>query len=398
MRYTVLCFFSLILVSCRVEQVKLPNEMYGTLKSVMGLNLVGAKSFLLDSETSPQPTFMQMVWDSSGNRQLTFLNNYNNIIYFYDYDKQGIIKLIRFNNEGSEAVKRPIGYHIKNLDSIYIYSGLRQVLLANEKGKILNRISLIGEHDPNKNPLQWALSFPEYYMSTSIPFMQTKMELLLSGLFPGDIQKTNVKMFRFTAHINFKLDSVYFTHTYPLEIFGNNYCWGGSLPMEVFPLLHPDGKRIIYSFVPSHDLYLSNHEDTNEYERVYAGSNFAGTISSLEKKTIRMGPQEVVSEFVRDDRYGAILHDQFRNVYYRFMRKSMPNAPIGTHWDEKDITVIIMDEGFKYLGETVLGPGDIWHWQNSFVTEEGLNIEYIDEYDLEEDYLNLKIFVPKKLN
>ena len=43
-----------------------------------------------------------------------------------------------------------------------------------------------------------------------------------------------------------------------------------------------------------------------------------------------------------------------------------------------------MDEQFNYLGETPLGTSDEWNWSNSFVTEEGLNIEYIDKADLEE--------------
>ena len=101
--------------------------------------------------------------------------------------------------------------------------------------------------------------------------------------------------------------------------------------------------------------------------------------------------------FVKQDMYGAIIYDRFRNVYYRIIRKAIPNAPMDTSWKEKEIAVILMDEEFNYLGETELGPEKQWHWQNSFVTEEGLNIEYLDHNDINEVNLTLKIFVPKKI-
>jgi hypothetical protein len=55
-----------------------------------------------------------------------------------------------------------------------------------------------------------------------------------------------------------------------------------------------------------------------------------------------------------------------------------------------------MDEEFKYLGETVIGTGEDWYWQNSFVTKEGLNIEYIEK-NFEEVFLTFKTFNIKKI-
>lgn len=396
MRYIILCYFSLLLFSCGIDQVKLPNKMKGLLEKKMDLKFIDSKSFLLDSVTAPQPHYIQLFQDPSGVRHLTFLNHYNNTIYSYNYDSLNIENKLLFDKEGDNAVKDPMGYYIRNMDSIYILSKFMKILLANGKGKVHKSISLIAEHSV-KNPQTWAMSFPQYFMSTAKPFMQTKTELLITGVFGGDIPNLLVDNFKFTGHFDFKLDSIYFTHTYPFEIYGNNYNWGGSLPMEIFPLLHPNGDKIIYSFVPSHDLYLSDLSGSNEYEKIYAGSNFSGTISSLEKKTKKMGAQGVVSRFVKEDRYCSILYDPYRHVYYRILRKALPNAPKGTHWKEKDIVVIILDEDFEYLGETNLGPGSKWHWQNIFVSKEGMNIEFIDEKDYNENYLNLKVFVPQKI-
>ena len=392
------CLFSLVLVSCHIEQMNVPNERKGSLKATMGLDLADTKSFLLDKETAQKPLYAQLFRDSLGSRHFTFLNNYNNAIYFYDYDSLNNTRKIHFDKEGANAIEMPIGYHIKNLDSIYMLSKLMKLSLADKTGKVLADLSLNGGNDLFANPLLWGTRFPQYFSKTTIPFVETKNELLLTGQFTGEMPDSLVNKFGFMAHIDYQLDSIYFTHTYPTPLYGKNHNWGGRLPMEVFPQLHPDKKKVIYSFVPSHDLYLYDLEEPKKSDKVYAGSNFAGTISSFDKETNKMAPEEVVSKFVQGDRYCAILHDPFRKVYYRFLRKAFPEAPEGTHWKEKDIGVIIMDEDFEYLGETTLGGGDIWHWENSFVTEEGLNIEYIDKDDIDEEYLTLKIFVPKKLN
>ena len=47
--------------------------------------------------------------------------------------------------------------------------------------------------------------------------------------------------------------------------------------------------------------------------------------------------------------------------------------------------------------ETGRGTGEDWQWENSFVTKEGLNIEYIDDKDLSEMYMTFKTFVPVPL-
>ena len=81
-----------------------------------------------------------------------------------------------------------------------------------------------------------------------------------------------------------------------------------------------------------------------------------------------------------------------------FLERGIPNATIQMTMKDKLINVIIMNEKFEYLGETTLGTGKEWNWANSFVTEEGLNIEYLDKNDLDENYLIFKILTLKKLS
>ena len=394
MKLYITCFIAFAFFSCTDKKISIENEKKGQMVSKMNLKLLKKKSFLLDNDTAPKPLYLQITNDSLGNKQLTFLNNFNNSIYFYNYKTTKFVKKIVLDKDGPNGVKFPIGYHIKNIDSIYVLNKTLDVLLINNQGKVLNKVSLIGGIDYKKSPHLWAYNFPSYYyFETVTPFIETSKGLLLTGQFERNISDTLVDKFKFTANVDYKFKNINYLHTYPLSLYGNNIVWGGALLTQVFPQLHPDEKRLIYSFPVSHDLYTADLKG-GTYKKVYAGSNFAGTISSLEKKD-ENNNEKIKSNFVRQDMYAAIIYDKFRKKYYRFLRKAIPSAPLGTSWKEKEIAVIIMDKNFNYLGETIIGTERECHWHNSFVTEEGLNIEYLDTSDINEVNLTLKIFIPK---
>ena len=81
----------------------------------MTLDELRSKSFLLDSDTAPKPLYIQMIKDSLGNRQLSFLNNYNNSIYVYDYESHGFVDKITFEKNGPNAVRAPMGFPYQKL-------------------------------------------------------------------------------------------------------------------------------------------------------------------------------------------------------------------------------------------------------------------------------------------
>ena len=78
------------------------------------------------------------------------------------------------------------------------------------------------------------------------------------------------------------------------------------------------------------------------------------------------------------------------------MLQGVSNASQRTSVNQKNIVVIVYDENFNYLGESVIGNGKQYHWENSFVSEDGLNVEYNNSEDTDEDFLNLKIFTIEK--
>ncbi len=396
MKYRILVMTAFgLLASCTIKTIKLKNVKHGQLQATKTLKLVETKKILLDSSTAPSPQYSQMFKDSTGVNYFTFLNAYNSSIYFYNYNTLKLVKKITYDKKGPDGILKPTGYYIKTMDSIYVYNmAFIELFLTNGKGKVISKKSLIGGEKMGKSP--WHLKYPQYYTRTAAPFIATKNKLLLTGQFMFTVPDSIIDTFKFTAYIDYNMKDINFKHGYPKTLYGHGYNWDDQILTDVFPELHPDGDKLIYSFPVSHDVYLTKL-NSKGYKKVYAGSNEAGSISSIPKKTKKTNREILGKSILRQDLYGALKYDKYRKIYYRFICRAIPDATIHTALKEKPIAVIIMDKEFNYLGETTLGTGKEWYWQNSFVTEEGLNIEYLDNDDIDEVALTLKIFIIEDL-
>ncbi|UBD73734.1 DUF4221 domain-containing protein [Parabacteroides goldsteinii] len=381
--------FIFILVSCSHDIANIKNAGKGKLKANYQLVTIEEKKFQLDSETAPRPVYTQMFKDESGTELFTFFNSYNKSIYIYDYLSSTYIKSIHYDNEGANGILHPIGYYIKNMDSIFVYDMMKiEVALTDSSGFVRDRISLKNSTDNN-----WALYYPQYSLSTINPFIERQGRLILTGFAPFAIPSENIDNFLFTVYIDLKTKQIEYHHKYPKALYGCNYNWEGGFATMVYPCLSHD-EKLIFSFPVSHDLFFYDFKSEN-LTKLYAGSNFANTIHSIDHEQRRTPNELIMENYMQEDMYGAILYDPYRKMYYRFLLQGMPDAAIGMSTGEKPVDIIIMDENFNYLGETTIGVEKEWNWTNSFVTLEGLNIEYISGEGIDEDYLTFKIFIPK---
>lgn len=381
----------LLLAACSSNQKEVKNKYYGKLVGTKRLINSGKKCFRLDTETKVKPLYTQLFTDKEGNSLLTFLNSRKNSIYFYDYSDTTYIKQIVFEREGANALMSASAYYIKNPDSIYVYnrSGM-EIVLANNMGQIHNRIPLW-----DKNDKKWGMHYPQYLFSSVVPLMLTDNLLLLPGFAPFPEILADRENFHFTACLSLKTNQVEYYHTYPKELFGNGYNWGGDLLQLPYPAITPEGK-IVHSFPNSHDLYIS---DCNGYviKKEYGGSNKVKMIHSIDHES-KNTPKEMVYDcYIKQDFYAAILYDPFHKVYYRYLLHGIPDANQQTPINSKPLTIIVMDENFRYLGEKEIGTGVEWNWTNSFVTKEGLNIEHIGTRLEDDDYLTFGLFTLQDL-
>ncbi|TWF32796.1 uncharacterized protein DUF4221 [Chitinophaga polysaccharea] len=372
--------------------VTLKNDKQGTLIPTVKLAIAGEKKFPLDSISAPKIPYMQVFSGDSNTTCLSFLNTYASAIYIYDYATAVVKKVIKFSRDDKDGVNNPLGYYLKNKDSIYIYNKKNnQLVLLNDSSRVLSRISLINEQPFHE--LSWTFFYPQYYPSTAAPLMGIGNQIVFPGQYMFSLPDTIARRFKFESHIDCSNNKVTFSRQYPDELYGHNYFWENEgLFTNVYSDIAPDHK-MVYSFPVSHQVYLAN-TGKEGYTPVYGGSNEAGTITSFNKK---LSGEELVLKVCQTDLYAAIKYDPYRKVYYRLLRKAIPDATPTSTIKDKPLSVIVFDENFKYMGETTIGTCNDFNWENAFVTAEGLNIEYLDKNDRSEAYLYLKIFKPVNL-
>jgi hypothetical protein len=375
--------------------VNVKNPKAGKLTATKQLVMSGAKRFALDSITATRPMYLQLVNDNSGARTFTLLNMYDQSIYFYDYDTERFLKKRMFAREGPNGILGLAAYCLYAPDIYYMYSMQVEFVATDSVGRVKQHIAMHGDDR------EWVLTVPQYLPNSSAPMTAIDNHVVLVGmssrsLTSKDIEKQQrVDNFRHTMVLDTQTNSVSFHHLYPKELYADAN-WEGGRWTEPFFTLAPSG-QMVFSYPVSHDLYLADY-NSDGYTTVYGGSNEAQTISSMDYENVLHTPNEyILAHDVATDIYQGIHYDPFRHVYYRFMLKRIPGARSGTSSAKKPIVVIMMDEQFNYLGETTIGTGEEWNCANAFVTEEGLNIEYIDKTDVEEYFLNFKIFTPAEL-
>lgn len=376
----------LLSVACSGNVRSVKNEFKGKLTATKQLVEAGGKRFRLDTETKVKPPYIQIYTDSIGNNLLTFLNPRKNSIYFYDYSDTAYVKQIAFEREGANAIMSAGAYYIKSPDSVYVFNRpMIEIALADSVGRVHNRITFL-----DKNDKDWSLHNPQYLLSTVTPLMLADNHLLLPCMAPFPEMLADRENFRFTASIDLATNKTEYHHIYPEELFGHGFNWGGDLLQLPYPAITAEGK-MIHSFTNSHSLYISDW-NSDATTKVYGGSNKAGTITAIDYEAKGTPDELVYACYMEQDLYAAIIHDPYRKVYYRYLLHGLPDATLKTPLDRKPLTIVVMDEQFRYLGETGIGTGQEWNWTNSFVTAEGLNIEHIGTEPEDDDYLTFGLF------
>jgi hypothetical protein len=390
-------FCAISITCCTTGTVSIINEKKGTLKGSVKLVNIAEKKFILDSVSAPRPPYMQLYIDSNGKANLTFINTHANSIYFYDYASTVFLNKIAYKKNGIKVIDNLRAYYIRNLDSIYLFDRVKnEIAIANSKGQLFSKFSLI--NNMNYMDPVWTYLYPQYLPLTVTSMMVTKTSIVFPGQYMFSVPKAIIDTFSFTANISFADNLVTHVHHYPQSLYGFNYNWGRGIFNGVYAELSPKEGEIVYSFPISHDVYIASI-NKDGYRTVFAGSNEAGTISSFDKGLTtkkKLPDDDLILKICRTDLYTAIRYDRYRKVYYRYLIRAIPDATKKTSMKEKPLVIIVFDENFNYQGETTLGKWENYYWENSFVTEEGLNMEYIDKDNLNEDQLTIKIFALQK--
>lgn len=335
-------------------------------------------TFPIDEETKlPHRVF---VFDCNGKSYLSFLNNWEELL-FYEVETGRLITKVKYNTKGGyDNVHNILSYMVVDFDNIYLSSEVgNKVFLTDTTARIKR-----------------SFSFPK--SSSGAP--------LLPSLYPSTI--VNGKQY-FHQGINLRLgkDAMKYSPVgvlvdtlsgkadvtplkYP-NLFSNDelvYCTHGNRNWYCF-----DGNRFVYSYDILDSLVILN-ADFSERKSFFAKSQYIQRVTPESNSTWDLN--RILKETCENPSYGNIMYDKYRQVYYRIV---YPKVEFDRSEDflsifregRKQISIMILDKDLNVVGETLF-PAYTYNSNLAFVDEQGLylSVSHYKRSDFDENFLRFQ--------
>lgn len=333
----------------------------------------------LDSSTSQQTPYMQLVNDSS----LAIFNAPMSEICIYNIHSRQLSRKIKIYREGPNAVNGCEAFFYQNNDSIWFYAPWgKRIFLLDDHGVVKDK----------RNISKLISNSPVYpYPMTDAPYIVRNNSHFLQGMAGNSNEsKTNPAA---SIIYDYQANTISYANKYP-EIYGNPNRlfdnWDKFAYLQTSYTLSPENE-IITSFHASDSIYVFNLL-TETYRSYYAGYSHPLSISA----GIANSQDAKIQDFIEGSQYAAILYDRFNNLYYRLVRLPLEDYNHNNLRMEilrKPLAIIILNKDFNIIGEYEL-PNERYYTSHIFVNSEGININVLSDDD---DFLRFKVFKPIEL-
>lgn len=341
------------------------------------------KKIFLDEETKYNLNYLYLFEDKS-NEYLVFLNYPLNQILFYNFKTCELEFKISLDKEGPQGIGVASGLYIKDFDNIYISSYIFPGLIKIDKdGNIIQKIA----YGKTSDGYQILPSYtPSSYPSLEPVILDNTM--FISQKFA--VQFNEAEKTPLTVSVDTLSGSCI---SYPLRfnIFKQN-----DNPQKIASTLYSriyNDSSFIYSPFTDEFIYVTSI-DHSKIRKIKVKSKY------IEDSTIEQtkNPQKGAKENLELPRYGNLIYDKYRNVYYRFAyHKTVLDNNVNwigrAVYGRKKFSVIILDDKFQIIGETLF-PEGIYNSYVSFVHEDGLYIskDYQMNFEQSEDFATFELF------
>ncbi len=343
------------------------------------------KSFPLDSDVKYNAFFLYTFQEANGKEFLSFLNYGRGQILFYDVKTADFLFKTKLAAEGPNGIIQPSGLYVKDLENIFVssytYNGLIKV---DTTGQIIQKIpygttaegyKILPSYTPSSHPFVAPL------------FIDGKMYITQPDGRFSSLEETPLTVSIDT--INKKYEQLPLTYScLPKDaVQTNDLRFGRAF----------DGERFVYSFYVNENLFVASANDS-VYEIVKTKSKYIDNPSRIQKSGDQ-GPRSNLEVA----RYGDIVYDSFRKVYYRFAYPESQLDP-KINWRGRAVygreksSVIILNEKLEIIGETLL-PDATYNTYVFFVNKDGLYIskDYQMNFNQSEDYMTFELMRLKEL-
>jgi hypothetical protein len=330
----------------------------------------GIKEFPLDEESTHLTNYVQLIDNDTG-FNFSFVNSYNNSIYFYDYDSSSFIKKITYEKEGPDGVMNVQGFLYLNEDSIFIYSyNLQTLFLTDAKSKVSDKFKLY------ETPDNWDVILPSPYVQTMTPILKHNHNLFLFGFVSGetDIETTDNRPVCVKLNITTKIQEHFINYPYQYV----QYNWAGGFTYRL-PYVGMNKNSILVGFSADHDIHSYSFSD-ELHTPFYAGSALIKTIKPFsESKKLPVDEDQAWAWYMENPSYEGILYDKYKNLYYRVARLPKKDFNPDEKGNHKPIIIIVLNENMEYLGEVKLPENINFRTACCFISKDGFNIQVITD-------------------
>ena len=372
--YSIISLFLLGSYSCKGEKGE-PQDNY-TLEATENI-----KSYPLDSYVKYNPFYL-WTFEENGKRYLSFLNYGTTQLYFYDFDTEKFLSKVTLEQEGPDGVGMLSGYYIKDFNHIYVSSYIYQgIIRVDTTGVIVQKIpyrktgsgyKIISSYNASSHPY-----LPPIFIGDKMYITQQNNERFCPA------EKTPISVAIDTIQKKYTSLPLTFSILTEKQVKSN----GDRFSRDY------DGKNFIYSFYVDEDILVTSI-DHAEVKRIKAKSKYINTPDEKLDFESESAPIKVLTLA----RYGDLIYDPYREVYYRFAYPKTELEDNVNWWGKaiygrKKFSVIILDKDFQIIGETLF-PEAIYNPYASFVSKEGLYIsrDYQMNYDQSEDFMTFELF------
>ena len=368
--------FVFFLFSCTDNSVNNKKAPYKQLT----ITNVQEKKISLDNETSPYIDQFQYIPDR---KYLVFVNQYNNSLYFYDYETQANIKKIFYEKEGANGVGTLQGFLYQNKDSVFTYDYNTYTLcISDSLNNVFKRKMLYSQSEVLDDNF---IIVPSPYVTTTTPIQKIGGYLTMIGFVATETPMETPSNRPVVCLYDIDRDIVKYVVNYPQQYTESNWAGGFAYRLPSYAIKN---NLIVVSFPASNELTVYDLSNQSQRE-VYAGS---GKIKAI--KPYSSTKQEAIDNqkswdwYMQNPSYESILYDKFRDCFYRIARLADENYQRGQRDNNKPIVLIKLNGNLEYMGEVLLPMDRKWLSQKVFVTEEGLNIAFEED---NEDIISFQI-------
>ncbi|AUP78497.1 DUF4221 family protein [Flavivirga eckloniae] len=320
--------FLIVLTACSTKEREKNINNCDSFNKKYTLKKEKTITFKLDSVTAPLIDYVKYV-KIKDSTYFTFLNQYNNTVYCYEYNSKKLNRKIKLTDP-----KKITGFEIISWNKILTYEyWSKRLTLQDSLGTIIKKITIPLKKENN--------GF--YAMPTShSPITYNNGSIYLVG---GRKDREKAKLsYNCVAKIDSSFSNIKYLYRFP-EIYSKLFFGGYNYRMAVTYTYNPVKNAFIFNFPASHKLFST--KDFKNDEKYCAGSEYIKSINNFDDFKNKNNFQFVVENGF----YFCVLYDEYNKVYYRV--SLLPSKYVEGEEYTRDMSVIILDEKLNIVGEKV---------------------------------------------